>query len=84
MLLVSRIIELIICSGLNNIDLGLIGDESLTYLAKILESPHKIQRLSFGEGYYRLIQIRLTHGRKAKMLSSMWSADVNKANKYSQ
>ena len=45
----NRIIELIICSGLNNIDLGLIGDESLTYLAKILESPHKIQRLSFGE-----------------------------------
>ena len=44
----SRIIELIPTCGLNDIDLGLIGNSSLKYLASILKSPHKLNNISFG------------------------------------
>jgi hypothetical protein len=35
---------------LKDLDLGLIGDSSLDYLARILENHHQLQNISFGEG----------------------------------
>lgn len=34
---------------MTNVDLGLIGNESLKYLSSILENNHHIECLSFGE-----------------------------------
>ena len=45
----SRIIELIAVNGLQSVDLGLIGNESLDYLSQILENPHKLVNIGFGE-----------------------------------
>jgi hypothetical protein len=46
--LTSRIIELIGVTSLIVLDLGLIGNESLKYLSKILENKHNLEELSFG------------------------------------
>jgi hypothetical protein len=46
----SRLSEVIICTRLKDVDLGLIGDASLQYLAHILGSAHHLQNISFGEG----------------------------------
>jgi hypothetical protein len=39
---------LIVCSGLNDVDLGLVGDQTLAYLANILENDHKLSNIGFG------------------------------------
>ena len=49
MFVCSRIIELIGVTSLTNLDLGLIGNENLVYLAKVLENEHSLEELSFGE-----------------------------------
>lgn len=45
--LFSRIIELIPVTNLISLDLGLITNESLKYLAKNLENPHHLDSISF-------------------------------------
>lgn len=44
----SRIIELIGVTQVKTLDLGLIGNESLKYLARNLENPHHLDSIWFG------------------------------------
>lgn len=44
----SRIIELIGVTNVSCLDLGLIGNQSLKYLARNLENPHHLDSLWFG------------------------------------
>jgi len=42
--------ELIVTTQLSDLDLGVIGDESLKYLAQVIASPrpHKLKNIGFG------------------------------------
>ena len=48
----SRVIELIGVTSVSSLDLGLIGNESLKYLAKHLENPHHLDSIWFGESIF--------------------------------
>lgn len=45
---INRVIELVGVTSVSSLDLGLIGNESLKYLAKNLENPHHLDSLWFG------------------------------------
>jgi hypothetical protein len=64
----------------NSLDLGLIGNESLKYLAKNLENLHHLDSIWFGESmlfcYY--IKARPISGNRTESRPSrQWSAKVN-------